>query len=101
MRLSACAVPLQFQAPTGELRGRVIFIEDYDMNVARHLVQGVDVWLNNPVYPLEASGTTREARPVSIVRSTPTSAPMTRARRLPSSRHDVCEKECRENQSSK
>ena len=36
---------------------RVVFLEDYDMNVARHLVQGVDVWLNNPRRPLEASGT--------------------------------------------
>jgi starch phosphorylase len=35
----------------------VVFVEDYDMNVARHLVQGVDVWLNNPRRPLEASGT--------------------------------------------
>ncbi len=38
-------------------RGRVAFIEDYDINVARHLVQGVDLWLNNPRRPLEASGT--------------------------------------------
>lgn len=38
-------------------RGRVIFIEDYDMKVARHLVQGVDLWLNNPRRPMEASGT--------------------------------------------
>ncbi len=37
--------------------GRIAFIEDYDINVARHLVQGVDVWLNNPRRPLEASGT--------------------------------------------
>ncbi len=37
--------------------GKIVFIEDYDMNVARHLVQGVDVWLNNPRRPLEASGT--------------------------------------------
>jgi starch phosphorylase len=37
--------------------GKVIFIEDYDINVGRHLVQGVDVWLNNPRRPLEASGT--------------------------------------------
>ncbi|MBU1537039.1 alpha-glucan family phosphorylase, partial [Myxococcota bacterium] len=40
-----------------ELRRRVVFIEDYDMNVARYLLQGVDVWLNNPRRPLEASGT--------------------------------------------
>jgi starch phosphorylase len=37
--------------------GRFAFIEDYDINVARHLVQGVDVWLNTPLRPLEASGT--------------------------------------------
>jgi len=35
----------------------VVFIEDYDINVGRHLTQGVDVWLNNPRRPLEASGT--------------------------------------------
>jgi starch phosphorylase len=40
-----------------ELRRRIVFLEDYDMNVARYLVQGVDVWLNNPRRPLEASGT--------------------------------------------
>lgn len=37
--------------------GRVLFLEDYDMGLARSLVAGVDVWLNNPVPPLEASGT--------------------------------------------
>ncbi len=37
--------------------GKIVFVEDYDVNVARHLVQGVDVWLNNPRRPLEASGT--------------------------------------------
>jgi starch phosphorylase len=37
--------------------GRVAFVEDYDINVGRHLIQGVDVWLNNPRRPLEASGT--------------------------------------------
>lgn len=44
-------------ARRSEFRRRVVFLEDYDMNVARHLVQGVDVWLNNPRRPLEASGT--------------------------------------------
>jgi len=39
------------------IAGRVAFIEDYDINVCRHLIQGVDVWLNNPRRPLEASGT--------------------------------------------
>ncbi len=37
--------------------GRIVFVEDYEINVGRHLVQGVDVWLNNPRRPLEASGT--------------------------------------------
>ena len=36
---------------------RVVFVENYDYNVARHLVQGVDVWLNTPSRPLEACGT--------------------------------------------
>ena len=36
---------------------KLIFVEDYDINVGRHFVQGVDVWLNNPRRPLEASGT--------------------------------------------
>lgn len=40
-----------------EFRRRIVFLEDYDINVARHMVQGVDVWLNNPRRPLEASGT--------------------------------------------
>jgi starch phosphorylase len=39
------------------LHGRLVFIEDYDINVARYLVQGVDVWLNTPRRPHEASGT--------------------------------------------
>ncbi|HYL41029.1 MAG TPA: alpha-glucan family phosphorylase, partial [Candidatus Binatus sp.] len=42
---------------SSELHGRVFILEDYDMRVARFLVQGVDVWLNNPRRPLEASGT--------------------------------------------
>ena len=37
--------------------GKLVFIEDYDINTTRHLLQGVDVWLNNPRRPLEASGT--------------------------------------------
>jgi starch phosphorylase len=47
---------LQF-ARRPEFRRRILFLEDYDMNVARYMVQGVDVWLNNPRRPLEASGT--------------------------------------------
>jgi len=40
-----------------ETGGRIVFIEDYDMNLARYLVQGVDVWMNTPRRPYEASGT--------------------------------------------
>jgi glycogen phosphorylase len=40
-----------------EFRGKIVILENYDMDVARHLVQGVDIWLNNPRRPLEASGT--------------------------------------------
>lgn len=40
-----------------KFNGRIVFLEDYDINLGRHLVQGVDVWLNNPRRPLEASGT--------------------------------------------
>jgi starch phosphorylase len=39
------------------VRRRFVFVEDYDMNVARYLVQGADIWLNTPRRPLEASGT--------------------------------------------
>ncbi|HET8776679.1 MAG TPA: alpha-glucan family phosphorylase [Candidatus Limnocylindria bacterium] len=39
------------------LRGRVFIVEDYDMRIARFLVGGVDIWLNNPRRPMEASGT--------------------------------------------
>ncbi|MEW9700617.1 alpha-glucan family phosphorylase [Paenibacillus sp. SI8] len=40
-----------------EFLGKILILENYDMNMARYLVQGVDVWLNNPLRPLEASGT--------------------------------------------
>ncbi|MGQ9846727.1 MAG: alpha-glucan family phosphorylase [Bacteroidales bacterium] len=40
-----------------EFRHKMVFIEDYDLNIARYLVQGVDVWLNTPLRPLEACGT--------------------------------------------
>jgi starch phosphorylase len=42
---------------TEPLRGRVFILEDYDMRIARFLIGGVDIWLNNPRRPLEASGT--------------------------------------------
>ncbi len=44
-------------ARTRDFEGRVLLVEGYDLRLARRLVQGVDVWLNTPVYPLEASGT--------------------------------------------
>ncbi|HEV8607987.1 MAG TPA: alpha-glucan family phosphorylase, partial [Tepidisphaeraceae bacterium] len=44
-------------ARAANIRRRIIFIENYDINVARYLVQGVDVWLNTPRRPYEASGT--------------------------------------------
>ena len=40
-----------------EFEGKIIFLENYDMRLARHLIAGVDVWLNTPTRPLEASGT--------------------------------------------
>lgn len=43
-----------------KLAGKIIFIEDYDMSLARYLVSGVDLWLNNPIRPHEASGTSGE-----------------------------------------
>jgi starch phosphorylase len=45
------------QVKRAETAGRLVFLEDYDMNLARYLVQGVDVWMNTPRRPLEASGT--------------------------------------------
>jgi starch phosphorylase len=38
-------------------KDKIVFLEDYDINIARYLVQGVDIWLNNPIRPKEASGT--------------------------------------------
>src|SRR5207253_5721299 len=40
-----------------EFIGRLVVLEGYDLSLARRLVQGCDVWLNNPEYPLEACGT--------------------------------------------
>ncbi|MFH1742914.1 MAG: alpha-glucan family phosphorylase [bacterium] len=44
-------------ARTDDFRRTIVFLEDYDVKVARYLVQGVDVWLNTPLRPMEASGT--------------------------------------------
>ena len=43
-----------------EFLGKIIFLEDYDMHLARRLVSGVDIWMNTPTRPLEASGTSGE-----------------------------------------
>ncbi len=48
-----------------DFRKRIVFLEDYDMYVARLLVQGVDVWLNTPRRPLEASGTSGQKAAVN------------------------------------
>ena len=46
-------------------RGKIVFIEDYGINVARSLVSGVDIWLNTPRRPLEASGTSGQKVPIN------------------------------------
>ncbi len=45
------------KARRADLRGRIVFLEDYDMDVSQALLSGADVWLNNPRRPMEASGT--------------------------------------------
>lgn len=50
-----------------EFAGRLMFIEDYDQNIARHMVQGCDVWLNTPRRPHEASGTSGQKAAVNGV----------------------------------
>lgn len=49
------------------LEGRVVFLEDYDIHMARYLVHGVDLWLNNPRRPLEASGTSGQKAAINGV----------------------------------
>ncbi|MDY6843867.1 MAG: alpha-glucan family phosphorylase [Thermodesulfobacteriota bacterium] len=44
-------------AKSPRVRNHVVFLENYDINIARYMVQGVDIWLNTPLRPLEASGT--------------------------------------------
>jgi starch phosphorylase len=46
-------------------RGKVVFVEEYNINIARALVTGVDIWLNTPRRPLEASGTSGEKVPIN------------------------------------
>lgn len=47
-------------------KGKIIILENYDMNISSHLVSGVDVWLNNPRRPMEASGTSGQKVPVNF-----------------------------------
>jgi starch phosphorylase len=54
-----------FSLTHGEFRGRLVFLEDYDIEVGRALVQGCDVWLNTPRRPQEASGTSGQKVPVN------------------------------------
>jgi alpha-glucan phosphorylase-like protein len=54
-----------FLLTQGEFRGRLVFLEDYDMQMGRMLVQGCDVWLNTPRRPQEASGTSGQKVPVN------------------------------------
>jgi starch phosphorylase len=54
-----------FGLTQGELRGRLVFLEDYDMEVGRMLVQGCDVWLNTPLHLHEASGTSGQKAPIN------------------------------------
>ena len=50
-----------------QFKGKIFLLENYNINVARHLVSGVDVWLNNPRRPMEASGTSGEKASVNGV----------------------------------
>jgi glycogen phosphorylase len=54
-----------FLLTQGEMRGKVVFLEDYDIEMGRMLVQGCDVWLNTPRRPQEASGTSGQKIPVN------------------------------------
>jgi starch phosphorylase len=54
-----------FALTHGEFRGQLLFLEDYDIEVGRALVQGCDVWLNTPRKPQEASGTSGEKVPIN------------------------------------
>ena len=50
-----------------QFKGKIILLENYNMSIARHLVSGVDVWLNNPRRPMEASGTSGEKASINGV----------------------------------
>ncbi len=54
-----------FLMTQGEFRGKIVFLEDYDIEMGRMLVQGCDVWLNTPRRPQEASGTSGQKSPIN------------------------------------
>jgi starch phosphorylase len=54
-----------FLLTQGEFRGKIVFLEDYDIEMGRMLVQGCDVWLNTPRRPQEASGTSGQKAPIN------------------------------------
>ncbi len=54
-----------FLLTQGEFRGKLVFLEDYDIEMGRMLVQGCDVWLNTPRRPQEASGTSGQKSPIN------------------------------------
>jgi starch phosphorylase len=54
-----------FLLAQGDFRGKLVFLEDYDMEVGRMMVQGCDVWLNTPRRPQEASGTSGQKCPIN------------------------------------
>lgn len=49
-----------------QFKGKIIILENYDMNISRHMVSGSDVWLNNPRRPMEASGTSGQKVPINF-----------------------------------
>jgi starch phosphorylase len=54
-----------FLLTQGEFRGRIVFLEDYDMEIGRTMAQGCDVWLNTPRRPQEACGTSGQKSPIN------------------------------------
>jgi alpha-glucan phosphorylase-like protein len=59
------AIRRLFLLTQADFRGQIVYVEDYDMEIARMLVQGSDVWLNTPRRPQEASGTSGQKSPIN------------------------------------
>jgi starch phosphorylase len=64
-RLGQSFIKQLVELARGEFRGKLVFIEDYDMEVGRMMTQGCDVWLNTPRRPQEASGTSGQKVPIN------------------------------------